>query len=475
MGAMGSTRTKIATLAAAALAVAILSSAAATPAVAQEAASETDQTYHIGVDAYTYLYPLVLMDLTRRQATNVDAGHTVGRGPMNTFVHVREYPPGNYRDVVRPNFDTLYSSAWLDLTSGPVVVSTPDTGGRYFLLPMLDMWTDVFACPGTRTTGDAAARYVVVPPGWRGELPADMQRVDAPTPYVWIIGRTQTNGPGDYAAVHAFQDQITLTPLDPGTPATSVAIDPGVDMKTPPLFQVAALSAERFFSAGLVALAVNPPHLTDQPILAQMRRIGLEAGKPFDWSQLDAGTRTALERAAHDALARIRGSYNTNESSSTGWKVRTQNTGVFGNNYLNRASVAMFGLGANLPEDAIYPNRATDSQGQPLTGERSYRLRFERGQFPPVRAFWSLTVYDKDGFPVENALQRYALGDRDPLQLADDGSLTLYIQHDRPAGDLEANWLPTPAGEFLLQMRLYWPAAEALDGRWFTPDLVTVE
>src|ERR1043166_6232466 len=163
--------------------------------------------YEIGVDAYIYLYPLALMDATRRQATNVEAGKALGRGPMNSFTHVPIFPPADFRDVVRPNFDTLYSIAWLDLTKEPMVVAAPDTQGRYYMLPMLDMWTDVFACPGTRTTGTAAGRFAVVPLGWDGQLPEDVQRIDAPTPYVWIVGRTQTNGAKDYEAVHKVQSE----------------------------------------------------------------------------------------------------------------------------------------------------------------------------------------------------------------------------------------------------------------------------
>src|SRR5687768_5373032 len=170
-------------------------------------ATLTEQdAYEIGVEAYTYLYPLVLMDATRRQAVNVEAGKAFGRGPMNAFTHVPIFPPAEFRDVVRPNFDTLYSIAWLDLTTEPVVLSVPDAAGRYYLLPMLDMWTDVFAVPGKRTTGTQAGRFAVVPQGWTGALPEGMERIDAPTPYVWIIGRTQANGPADYEAVNHFQD-----------------------------------------------------------------------------------------------------------------------------------------------------------------------------------------------------------------------------------------------------------------------------
>ena len=174
----------------------------------------TEEAAHaIGVDAYVYFYPLLSMDITRKQSTNIDAGKELGKGPMNMFVNVPEYPPADFKGVVRSNFDTLYSIAWLDLTKEPQIVSAPDTGGRYYLLPMLDMWTDVFASPGWRTTGTTAVNFLVTPPGWSGSVPEGFTRISAPTPYVWIIGRTKTDGPSDYDAVHKIQAGYMVTPL----------------------------------------------------------------------------------------------------------------------------------------------------------------------------------------------------------------------------------------------------------------------
>ena len=193
--------------------VAIAALAIGTPAVARAAEAISEQEAHaIGVTAYTYLYSLVTMDLTRKQLTNVAKAEGIA-APMNEFANVPAFPTADMKVVVRPNFDTLYSSAWLDLTKEPMIVSVPDTHGRYYLLPMLDMWTDVFASPGWRTTGTQAGDYAVVPPGWSGTLPADVVRIDAPTPYVWIIGRTKTDGPDDYAAVHEIQAGYRITPL----------------------------------------------------------------------------------------------------------------------------------------------------------------------------------------------------------------------------------------------------------------------
>ena len=224
------------------------------------AVSEQD-AYDIGVEAYIYLYPLVLMDTTRRQAVNIDAGKVIGRGPMNAFTHVPIFPPADFRDVVRPNFDTLYSIAWLDLTKEPMIVAAADTQGRYYLLPMLDMWTDVFASPGKRTTGTGAVRFAVVPPGWQGDVPHDVQRIDAPTPYVWIIGRTQTNGSKDYEAVHKVQEGYMITPLSQlgkTSQPVKLVIDPAVDMKTAPMIQVDGMSAGDYFQYAAELLKSQP-------------------------------------------------------------------------------------------------------------------------------------------------------------------------------------------------------------------------
>src|SRR5215510_1152041 len=172
-----------------------------------------EEAQAIAQEAYVYLYPLILMDVTRKQLTNLDPKVNAMGGPANAFTHIRTFPTAEMRAVIRPNFDTLYSSAWLDLTGGPVVISTADTGGRYFMLPMLDLWSDVFAVPGKRTSGTSAENFALVPPGWTGTLPQGVERIDAPTAYVWIIGRTQTNGVKDYDAVHKIQDGYRIALL----------------------------------------------------------------------------------------------------------------------------------------------------------------------------------------------------------------------------------------------------------------------
>ena len=284
-------------------------------AQAQQSATE-QEAYAIGVDAYLYFYSLVTMDITRKQLSNVEPGKGLG-GPMNSFANIPEYPPADMKVVVRPNFDTLYSSGWLDLTKEPVIVSVPDTGGRYYLLPMLDMWTDVFASPGWRTTGTEAGNFIVVPPGWRPDLrdrlieefklPKDTQRIDAPTPYVWIIGRTKTDGPQDYDAVHKIQAGYKITPLSQwgkAPEAVQVKIDPTIDMKTPPKIQVDTMPAGKFFAYAAELMKLQPPHITDEPIIARMKRIGIEPGKSFDIDKVDPAVKKgARARAAGRAGA----------------------------------------------------------------------------------------------------------------------------------------------------------------------------
>jgi len=367
----------------------------------------------IAVDAYNYFYPLVSMDVTRRQATNVEAGKAFMRGPANAFAATSTFPQAGNRDVVRVNFDALFANAWLDLTKGPVVVSAPDTEGRFYLLPMLDMWTDVFAVPGWRTTGTAAQTFLVTPPGWRPDLrdrfidefklPKDTQRINAPTPYVWIIGRIKTDGPPDYPAVHKLQAAfkiVTLAEWGKAPAPAHVTIDPAIDMKTPPKVQVDSMPAAKYFAYAAELLKVNPPHLTDEPILAQMRRIGIVPGQSFDFDKQSPAVKKALESAPETATALMKWKLPTLARVSNNWAMNTDTMGVYGNFYLKRAIVALEGLGANLPEDAIYPLNLGDETGRPLDGANKYTMHFAREAMPPARAFWSITLYDQEGFQV---------------------------------------------------------------------------
>jgi hypothetical protein len=426
----------------------------------------SDDLRTLSYEAFVYFYPLVTMDVTRLQAVNSPIGSTPGSGPPNRFSHMRAFPTADFRAVVRPNFDTLYSSAWLDLTAGPVKLTAPDTDDRYYMLPCIDMWTDVFANPGKRTTGTGSAEWVIVGPGHTGELPTGMPVINAPTPYVWIIGRTQTNGVEDYPAVHAVQDGYAITFL--GSEPEQV-VDPDYDVTTEPLKTVNGMAALDYFAYAATLLSANPPHASDFSQMARIALLGIEPGKPFDGGRFSAADAAELEAGKADALAAMLASLPTLGANVNGWTVMTDNIGVYGNSYFKRAVVTLIGLGANPPEDAVYPLLNVDADGDPATGNHDYVIHFDAGELPPANAFWSVTMYDAEGFQVANELDRFGIGDRDALTFDADGSLDLYVQHANPGPEKESNWLPAPLGPLGVTMRLYAPKAEVLDGRWSPP------
>ncbi len=431
--------------------------------------SRDDELRAIADEAYLYTYPLVLLDVTALAVTNVAAptGHSA---PMNQFARLDVLPDAHFKTVVLPNVDTLYTSAFLDLAKEPIVLHVPDTHDRYYLMPMLDAYTNVFASPGKRTTGTQAHDFAIVGPGWRGRLPPNVTRLDAPTSRVWVLGRTQINGKSDLPAVTALTKLYTLTPLSSFgrsyKPPRNGAVDARLDMKTPPPEIVAALDDKAFFERAAVVLAAQPPPTRDRAALARFEKIGLGPGhfapSPAALHAIDgAGTRgTERMRSQLAALGR----------NADGWRMAT-NLGEYGTRYLVRATVARAALGANLPGDAVYPSAQLDADRAPLNGGNRYVLHFAKGQEPPVNAFWSLTMYGSDGYLVANPIDRFAIGDRDKLVRNADGSLDIWIQHDAPTGATAANWLPAPDGPFQLLLRMYWPKAPILDGKWSPPPI----
>ncbi len=351
------------------------------------------------------------------------------------------------------------------MSAEPVVLSVPDSD-RYYLTPMLDMWTDVFAVPGTRTTGGVAKDFVLVAPGWQGSIPDGVEVLRAPTSIVWVMGRTQCNGPDDFPAVHAIQDAYRLVPLSRWgsgpTAAVRAAIDPSVDDVTPPLEQVNAMSGVELLTYYAELTKSHPAHANDYPILERMKALGLQTGESFDAGRLTPAVRDAINEGAAAALSDMIGSATDGSLGVWVGPWMTIQGGTYGTDYRRRAMVAMAGLGCNLPEEALYPGTATDSDGEVLTGAHRYVLRFEADEIPAADAFWSLTMYDEVGFQVPNKLDRFAIGDRDPVVYGDDGSLELYIQRESPGADRESNWLPAPEGAFQPMLRVYSPKSEAL-------------
>ena len=376
---------------------------------------------------------------------------------------------------MRANVDTLYSSAWLDLSKEPMVLSVPDTNGRYYMMPMLDAWTNIFASPGKRTTGTKAGHFAVTGPGWSGELPKGVQEIKSPTDMVWIIGRTQTNGPKDSAAVHKIQDGYKLTPLSAfGKPykAPEGTLDPNVDMKTPPVVQLQKMDASAFFSRMAAVMKSNPAPASEAAIVEKLAKIGIVPGQKFDPAKLDPDFAKGLEKSVQVAMEKLDAASKETGAPVNGWRVPPMILGNFGSEYGVRAVVALIGLGANEPKDAVYPSAFVDGEGKPLSGANKYVLHFDKGEEPPVNAFWSVTMYTPQSFFVANPLNRYAVSSWMPFKKNADGSLDIYIQSQSPGKDKEANWLPAPEGEFNLTMRMYWPKETdptILNGSWKPP------
>ncbi|AGU51879.1 hypothetical protein VAPA_1c48140 [Variovorax paradoxus B4] len=435
--------------------------------------SRTDTLQALAEEAVVYTYPLYEM-CRMRAATSPQRTDAAGEAPRpqrwcNVFTHARQLLRAGKSRVVTPNNDTLYTNAWLDLGEGPLVIDVPDTAGRYYVLGLLDFFTNPFAHLGQRLTGTAARSFVVTPPRWRGTLPAAFDapgaRIEAPTRWLWIIGRLLVDGPQDVPAVNALQDGFlvrTLADWQAGRASAPRAFDPACDPKAP-------LTAEHFAAQVNAALRDNAPPAVDAARLARYAALGVGPGA----AALDDGQRAALQAALDTVLPRLREAQ-SGRTTATGWVQMPLVEGSFGDDHLARALVALKYIGMLESREATYPMAWHDAAGEALTGQRRYTLRFAPGAPPPVEAFWSLTMYDtRDYMLVDNPIDRYAIGDRTPgLQRDADGGLTLHIQHARPEREAaQANWLPAPEGPFYLCLRAYVPRAELLDGRYLLPPL----
>jgi hypothetical protein len=441
-----------------------------------------EQAVSDAIDVYIYGYPLVTMDMTRKQFTNVavpDAAHA----PMGQILRLRSYPAVDNHTVTAPNADTLYTTAWLDVSQEPWILSVPDMGDRYYLLPMLSGWTDVFQVPGKRTTGGKAQKYLISGPNWSGTVPNGVTQYKSPTGMVWILGRIYCTGtPDDYARVHALQDRFSLVPLSSyGNPYTPVPapVDASVDMKTAVRDQVDALGVDDYFNYLARLIKTNPPAPEDAPMVEKMRAIGLEPGKDFDPNKLGAFDKEVIKTVPKLAQVKIMEYFKKAAEPVNGWMYLTKDIGVYGTNYTQRALVTAIGLGANRPQDAIYPTTQKDSAGHEYDGaSRKYVMHFNKGQMPPVNGFWSITMYDKDYFFVPNPLNRYTLSARNKFISNADGSVDLYLQADSPGKAKEANWLPAPKAQFIPMLRLYWPKEtppSIIDGTWKPPAITVAE
>jgi hypothetical protein len=431
---------------------------------------EGAEDFRAASDAYVCGYPLVTMEMTRRVLTNGPQVEGT-RGPMGQVIKMRAYPDASFRDVTAPNADTLYTTSFFDVGDEPWVLSVPDMKGRYFLLPFLDGWTNVFSVPGSRTTGTQAQTFAITGPGWSGVVPEGLTQLKSPTAIVWHLGRIYCTGtPEDYAEVHALQDAFKLQPLSTWgkdyTPPDG-KVDPAIDMKKPVRDQVNGLSTVEFFTLLADLMKRNPPAPADAPALERFKAIGLIPGQGFDGKALDSRWDRLLPQLSYDRIML----HAMSLKRENGWLFTTK-TGLYATNYLQRAFITAVGLGANRPQDAVYPMSQRASLLEAYEGENTYTLRFEKGQLPPVRGFWSLTMYDEQVFFVANPINRYSMSLRTNPKFESDGSLLILIQNENPGPDKEANWLPAPKGKFHLMLRLYWPdenEPSILDGSWVVP------
>lgn len=431
------------------------------------------EDFWVATDAYVYGYPLVTMEMTRRIITNV-ARPEGTKAPMGQLIKLREYPNASFRDVTAPNADTLYTTAFLDVGNEPWVLSIPDMKDRYFLFPMLDGWTTVFQAPGKRTTGTGAQTCAITGPDWNGVLPQGVREYKSPTNIVWILGRIYCTGtPEDYKAVHELQDLCKLVPLSSYgktyTPPEG-KIDPSIDTKTAVRDQVNRMDAKAYFTLLAQLMKANPPAEADGPAVARFARIGLVPGQDFDASKLNADFAKRIPEVAFDRIM-AQFKLNSEVKDVNGWGFTTK-TGIYGTDYLMRALVTAIGLGANRPRDAVYPTSLKDDEDRSYDGANKYVMHFPKGHLPPVSGFWSLTMYDDKYFFVSNPLNRYSISARQNLKANPDGSTDLFIQKDSPGSDKESNWLPAPAGKFILMLRMYWPnegTPSILNGSWKIP------
>lgn len=434
--------------------------------------------YVDGMEGYVYGFPMMVMDKTREAGTAASAPGEI-KAPTNQFAVMSHFPDASFRAVPRTGLDTLFAVAWADLEKEPLVLSVPDTHGRYYVIALFDMWSNVYASIGKRTTGTDAGNFLIAGPGWQGETPANVKQVyHSPTRYVWVNAQMQADGPKECEAVTALQKQYKLTPLSAWgksyVPPTNVPIAPGVDTKTPPTELVGKMDAQAFFGQFAMLMKDNPPAPADRQMMIDLQRIGVEPGKEFELDKLPPLTAAGVRRSteAYGLLQKGVKELKTDH----GWLVMPADFANYGTDYATRAGIALIGLGGILPADVVYPSAFKDMNDKPLDARHKYVMRFAKGQTPPTNATWSVAAYDPDGYYVPNPLERYALAAWMPLRYNGDGSLDIYLQSTSPGVDREANWLPTPAtGPFSITIRDYWPTDAVLKGIWKPPLIVRVD
>lgn len=481
------------------------------------------------VDAYIYGYPLITFDMARKQQTNV-AKPDEQHAPMNQMIKMRTYLPIDNHCCAAPNADTLYTMAWLDVYEEPLILSIPEIKDRYYIVPLLDGFSEVIKVVSSINDGSDARTLAITGPGWSGALPDGVEEVRSSTAIVWLLGRIYSTGtPEDYRTVNDIQDQFKIVPLSawgqPYTPPPGV-VDPDFDMKTAARALVNNMDVYTYFDYLARLLKTNPPKPEDAAMVEKLVKIGLVPGQDFDPSTLrdveaqviqtvpavafgELGTEPDVHARPHftQGIGDISDqNFDTSKlgaldkklivlapkigllkmamlmkqtETTNGWLYFTEGVGNWSTNYELRGMGNLLGPGWNRAQDAVYPIAMKDENGDAYDGSKyNYVMHFDKGGLPPVDGFWSLTMYDNDLFFVPNAIDRYNVSQDDTFITNPDGSVDLYLQADSPGADKEANWLPAPRGEFKLVLRVYGPSKEQpsiLDGSWEPPPVKRVE
>ncbi|HEX9167551.1 MAG TPA: DUF1254 domain-containing protein, partial [Roseiarcus sp.] len=447
---------------------------AAAPATAQQLTPAEARA--IAKEAAIYGFPLV--DNYRVQYSYfVDRGGDQFKAPWNTLVNnARVYSPADTA-IQTPNSDTPYSFIGADLRAEPLVFSVPTIEkDRYYSLQFVDMYTFDFAYVGSRATGNDAGSFLLAGPDWHGETPPGIKAViRSETEFAFVLYRTQLFSPDDIDDVKKIQAGYKVEPLSQflGKPAPAAA--PAVDF-IKPLSPAAERSSPEFFNILNFVLGFCPPNPAETEIMARFARLGIGPHGTFDTKALPPEMLKAVQDGMADAWATFK-TYKETELD-TGKRTSADGFGpreFLNGDYLSRMAGAVLGIYGNSKDEAIYPVYFVDSARKPLSGASRYELRFAPGDLPPVNAFWSLTLYELPSSLLSaNPLNRYLINSAmlPSLKRDDDGGVTLTIQHADPGADEQANWLPAPTGPFFVVMRLYWPKADALNGRWMAPPLV---
>lgn len=435
--------------------------------------------WYYGIKAYIYGFPLIVMDMTRQASTAtlvVDDGEF--RAPVNQFAVMTAYPDASYRIIPHTGLDAQFACAWADLDAEPLILSVPNTNGRYYVIALFDMWSNVFASIGSRTTGNDSASFIIAGPKWSGTAPAGLTVYKSPTRYVWVNGQMRSNGAAEYSVVSNLQKQYRLTPLSkwrqPYDAPASVAFDPLVDTKQSVYEQISKMDAQTYFGKLAQLMKDNPPSPDDADMIETLKFLGMEPGKYLDFSKLDGNMKRGLTRAMVGYTLLQKGTQKL--ESDKGWAVLPHNIAKWGTDYLTRAGIALIGLGAIWSDDISYPTAFNDIENKPLDGSKKYVLHFDKDQLPPVKETWSVSSYDPNGWYIPNSINRYVIAQWMPLKYNADGSLDIYIQAESPGADKESNWLPcTKSGSFNVIARLFWPEESALNGAWKMPGVKIAE